>query len=132
MADAIHRDGDGIVAAFSHPRKARRLHGDGEAHGAASAIGTQHRLVRIIGIREQEHDGKAFYLHELILLPARLFGNIKQAADITTGGPKIAKKLLLLVSVHSESLLSLVCRYLMLLSFLSARHNAAPYPYGIL
>lgn len=40
------------------------------------------------------------------------------------------RRLLLLVSVHSESLLPLMGRNLMLLSFLSARHSDAPYPIG--
>ncbi len=35
------------------------------------------------------------------------------------------------MSVHSESFLSLMSSYLMLLSFLSTRHSDAPYPIGL-
>ena len=58
-------------------------------------------------------------------------GKVK-TAGFCTSGLDSQRRLLLLVSVHSESLLSLVSCYLMLLSFSSARHSNAPsFPYGI-
>ena len=73
-------------------------------------------------------------------MPPPPIGIVKQSghgkvktAGFCTSGLDSQRRLLLLVSVHSESLLSLVSCYLMLLSFSSARHSNAPYPfpYGI-
>ena len=63
----------------------------------------------------------------------RFFLKGQEDRRFITGGSDSPRRLFLLMSVHSESFLSLVSCYLMLLSLSSARHSNAPYlfPYGI-